>query len=161
MDTMPIKFVVLCSIPEAIMIIYVGLYMMGIKPSVNKVIAAGILQGIASYFIRKHTGYGINILLQALTTLLLTCTIVKVTLINGFISSFIGISLNFIVEISYLIIALKVSNYTFAEILSRDWLRVVFTSPKQLILIIIIGVCIKYNITLEEEIQIVGKFNVK
>ncbi|MBM7615415.1 hypothetical protein [Alkaliphilus hydrothermalis] len=157
MDQMPLKDIIICGIPEAMIMIYLGLYLMGKKPSVKRVVVAGILQGIASYYIRQYTGYGERFVYQTISMMAITCSVVRVNPLCGLVSSSIGATLNILVESAYILMALKFSDYTYAEILSHDWLRVIFATPKQIILLLIMGVIIKNRYTLEAEFKFLGK----
>lgn len=152
MDTMPWNFVILGSIPEAILLIYLGLLLLGKKPKLPRVLVAGALQGVASYFVRKYTGFGVHMLLQLGTFFLLVYVILKESLKASFLASLLGFIINILVETPYVIFTLKITGWSFGEIMSRSWLRIIYFMPKLAIITIILFLCKRYGFTLEEEI---------
>ncbi|WP_026478969.1 hypothetical protein [Alkaliphilus transvaalensis] len=159
MDMLPISFVIFITIPEVIVKIFLGLQLIGVKPPIKRVIIAGILQGIAVYFIRNYYEYDLSFILQTIIAIFLTFTIVRVRLLCSLLVNLIGTAIAILVETAYLIIFLKVTQLTYVEIISREWLRVASLAPKIVILLLILIMVIKSKITIEEEISFLGKIN--
>ncbi|GAB6086344.1 hypothetical protein [Alkaliphilus crotonatoxidans] len=153
MDTMPWNFVLLGSIPEAILIVTLGLHLLGKEIPPKRIILIGILQGIASYFIRKYMSFGIHMLCQALTLVILTLIVLRISIRASFFSCLIGLVINALVETPYSLVALKLTGWSIGEIMSRSWLRILYFTPKLMILLGILFLLKRYNFTLEEEIS--------
>ncbi len=152
MDTMPWNFVLLGSIPEAILIVCLGLHLQGKKIPLSRIIIVGVLQGIASYFIRKYMNFGIHMVYQAITLVVITMVVLKVNLRVSFFASLLGLVINALVETPYSLAALKITGWSIGEVMSRSWLRILYFTPKLIILLGILLLCKHYEFTLEEEI---------
>ncbi|KAB3532420.1 hypothetical protein F8154_11790 [Alkaliphilus pronyensis] len=159
MDNMPLNVVILGSIPESMLIIAFGLIMLGIKPIWRKIIVAAILQGIASYFIRRYISFGQHLLYLYITIIIFTWLIVKIPLITSMISSFIGMVINVLVEGLYSVIVLGLANLSLVEVLSRSWLRLLVFTPKLLIMSGLLYLCRKHRFSLEKELKAITKLN--
>ncbi|SCY74256.1 hypothetical protein [Alkaliphilus peptidifermentans] len=158
MDNMPLNVVILGSIPESILVMALGLVMIGIKPSWRRLIIAAVIQGIIAYFVRRDVPFGVHVLYLYASFVFLTWLIVKVPFITSVFSNLLGVVLNSLVEGLYSIIALGLLDISFGEIMSRSWLRILIFTPKLLILLGILYLCIKYKFTLEEEFKVIKNF---
>lgn len=159
MDTMPMIFVIFGVIPEALLMIYFGLTMVGIRPKLSKVFLAAILQGAAVYFIRRFVGFGPHLVLAFLSMVLITWLILKIPVINAVLSSIVAITVNLLIEGPYSLAVEGITGIGYIEILSRDLLRLVYFIPKLLIQGLLLAFCLKYNFTIEEELNILKRLN--
>lgn len=164
MDTIPLNILIFISIPESILIIYSGIVLIGIRPEFKKVVFAGILQGFASYFIIRYIHFEANAILQYYIIILLTCmfftwVIVKIKPLYAFLSGLLGMILMAFVQVPITLLAPTLTGLTLTEIMSRNWVRLIYSSPKLIIVTIIVYMCIKYNFTLEEEMKFLKKVN--
>lgn len=157
MDNMPINVVLLGSFPEATLVLLLGLALIGIKPNWKRVIIVGFLQGIIAYFIRKNLGFGVHTVVLYLSMVTLTWIIVKTNLLVSAVANGLGFIINSLIEGIVLSIIMNFTSITFAEILSRSWLRLAITTPKQIALLMLFYLCIKYKYTLEDDIGIFKK----
>ncbi|SES86336.1 hypothetical protein SAMN05660297_00763 [Natronincola peptidivorans] len=161
MDTMPIKVVILNAMPEAMLLIYLGLVLIGIKPSKKRVFIAGIIQGIACFYIRKHFDFGPHLLLQYVSLAVITWAIVKAPFFAVLISTAIAITMAILLESTTTIFITNITEITMAEVMSRGFLRIIVSMPYLLILIILAYVVTRHKFTLEQEIKILSKLNQK
>jgi|GEM_PF-1617526 len=157
MDTMPLSFVIFGAIPEALLMMYFGLTIIGIKPKPIKVTIAAILQGIAIFFIRKYASFGPHVIIASLSLCIITWLIVRVTPMQAFIASILSLVVNVLIEGPYSLAVQGITGLTYVEILSREWLRVVYFIPKLLIQASLIIFCVKFHFTIEEELNILKR----
>lgn len=147
--------------PEAMVTIYLGLILIGIRPQKRRVFLAGILQGISYYFISRNFGFGMHILLQYLSFVLLTYVIINIRFSAALISNLIAVTIGKLVEGSIGLVLPFITGLTPAEIMSRDWIRVMCFMPYLGVLVVIALLCWRYNFTLEHEIKGLKKINGK
>ncbi|KAB3532062.1 hypothetical protein [Alkaliphilus serpentinus] len=154
MENMPMNVVILGSIPEATLVLLMGLALLGIRGNWKKVLIIGIIQGVLSYFTRRYLLFGMHTVTLYLTMTLLTWLIIKTNILVAAIASALGMIINSLIEGVLLSIIINFTAITLPEILSRDWLRIAVTTPKQIVLLILVYLCLKYSFTLDEDIHI-------
>ncbi|SDJ93412.1 hypothetical protein [Natronincola ferrireducens] len=159
METVPLKVVVLNAIPEAIVLMYLGLTLIGIKPDKKRVVVAGILQGAAYYYIRKNVDFGTHIFMQCASFVLLTWLIVKVSFIASVIANTVSITLAILLESSIGFMIAYITGITITEMMSREWIRVLWCLPYLFVILFITFLVGKYKFTLEEEISLIKKID--
>ena len=159
MDKMPINVVVFGSIPEAALIISLGLILIGIRPSFKKIVLVAIIQGIASYYIRRNVEFGMHTVLQYISMCILAWLIIKVPFRLSLLGILIGIIISSLIEGTMILILPKIMGLSLAEIMSRSWIRVGLFLPQLSILSILNYLCCRYNFTLESEIGLVKKIS--
>lgn len=153
MAQIPINVIVFGYIPKAMLIISLGLILIGIRPPIRNVILASIIQGVAVYYIRGNTEFGVHTLLQYISLCTLVWLIIRIPLKSTLIGVLIGYVLNSLIEGVMVIIIPGLMGISLMEIMSRSWGRVVLLFPQTLVLILLAYLCIKYNFTLEKEIE--------
>ncbi|ABR47026.1 conserved hypothetical protein [Alkaliphilus metalliredigens QYMF] len=161
METMPLNAILLGLIPEALLLIYLGLILIGVRPDMKKLIFAAIVQGILVYYIRRHTMFGIHLLLQYVTLILLIWAVLKVHILGAVLSASIGGGINILIRGPMLLLIQSITGLSLGDILYRPWLRIFSFYPRFIILSIIIYLCVKYNCTLETEMNFLPKINGK
>ncbi|SNS48000.1 hypothetical protein SAMN05446037_101128 [Anaerovirgula multivorans] len=161
MDTMPIKAVILNAMPEAVLLIYLGLILIGIRPDKKRVFIAGVIQGMMCYYIRKNYDFGIHIFMQYLSFVLMTCLIVKIPILAAVISNFVTFILAVLLESFIGLMIPYIIGMSMGEMMSREWLRVIWFSPYLFVIAGITYLADKYKFTLEQEIKILQKINGK
>ncbi|KXG75667.1 hypothetical protein [Thermotalea metallivorans] len=153
MDILPINVVILGAIPEAILILWAGLSLLGVRPSWKKLIMVGILQGISAYFIRRYTVFGWHTVVQLITLVIYTCIFVKVNIPTAAIAALLSFAVITIIEgCVYIFFPVDI-----AQILADEWLRLLFFVPHDLVLGWIGYICRKKNISLQQEFSILRK----
>lgn len=145
MDVMPWQAVVFISIPEAFLIMLMGLVLTGLKPDLKRLAIAAVIQAIGSYFIRgMNFPYGVHILIQLVTMTVLA----KLCLRYRWAVVMPGILLGAavfagILDQLYLLFVLRIIPLEF--VLSNPWIRVLISLPEQIIMLVIILLCYKYD----------------
>ncbi|WZL73776.1 hypothetical protein QBE52_03305 [Clostridiaceae bacterium 35-E11] len=150
MDTMPIHIVILGSIPEAILIVWAGLNLMGVRPDRKKVVFIGILQGISSYFIRRHLDFGPHIIAQVILLILYTYLIIRVK----WVTAIAAISLSFVIVILVEGSLIILGGMNTVHILSMEWKRLLVLLPHDFVLGYIGYVSSKKDICLWDEVNL-------
>ncbi len=153
MAQIPINVIVFGYIPKAMLIISLGLILIGIRPPIRNVILASIIQGVAVYYIRDNTEFGMHTLLQYISLCILVWLIIRISLKSTLIGVLIGYVINSLIEGVMVIIIPGLMGVPLMEIMSRSWGRVGLLFPQTLILILLAYLCIRYDFTLEKEIE--------
>jgi hypothetical protein len=152
MDQIPINVVVFGSIPEAALIISLGLILIGMRPPFRKIVLVAIIQGLAAYYIRRNVEFGMHTLLQYISMCIFVWLIIRIPLHLSFLGVLIGIVISSLIEGTMVLIIPKLIGLTLVEIMSRSWMRVGLFLPQLSILSTLTYLCWKYNFTLENEI---------
>ncbi len=145
MDVMPWQAVVFISIPEAFLIMLMGLVLTGLKPDLKRLAMAAVIQAVGSYFIRgMDFPYGVHILIQLVTMAVLA----KLCLRYRWSAVVPGILLGAaiftgILDQLYFLLILKI--VSLEVILNNAWIRVLVSLPEQAAMLVIILLCYKYN----------------
>ncbi|MCT4619754.1 MAG: hypothetical protein N4A62_10245 [Marinisporobacter sp.] len=147
MDIMPIKVILLGSIPEAILMLWAGLFLMGKKPQVRKVVIVGILQGMSAYFIRKYMDFGTHAFVIAFTFIFYTYIFMRVKWSVAIFSVIVPCIIVIMVEGSLLIFG----NVNLVYLWCNDWLRILYLLPHEIILGVIVYIGHKKDISLLNE----------
>jgi hypothetical protein len=147
MGIMPFYLVFLHSIPETMILIFLGLLFIGIKPSLNRVLLVAVLTSLASYFIRAlPLPPGINVFLQLPILIGLLAYIGRLPLVYSTVASFLGLILIGVAETIYSIIAAAITGITVQEALANPLWRALYPLPDYLILALIIIILIRKDI---------------
>jgi hypothetical protein len=153
MDILPVKVLLLGAIPEAILIIWAGLSLLGIRPSWRKLVFAGILQGLTAYFIRRYTDFGVHTVIQFVTIVTYMCILIRVNLPTALIATLASYSVVIITEgCAYIFFDVNI-----AHVLSDEWLRILLFIPHNVILALIGYICTKKKISLQQEFTVLNK----
>lgn len=152
MEQMPINIVILGSIPEAALVMSLGLILIGIRPSFKKIALIAIIQGAAAYYIRGNFEFGIHTLFQYISLCILVWLIIRIPFHLSLLGVLIGIIISSLIEGTMLLIVPKLIGISLVEIMSRSWVRVGLFLPQLSILAILLYLCLKYDFTLEKEI---------
>lgn len=145
MDVMPWQAVVFISIPEAFLIMLMGLVLTGLRPDLKRLAIAAVIQAVGSYFIRSmNFPYGVHILIQLVTMAVLAKLILRyrwLVVVPGILlgaAIFSGILDQLYFPFVLRIVPLEV-------ILSSPWVRVLVSLPEQAAMLVIILLCYKYG----------------
>lgn len=145
MDVMPWQAVVFTNIPESFLIMLMGLVLTGLKPDLKRLGIAAVIQAVVAFFIRSlNFPYGVHILIQLITMVILAkyclgyrwAVVVPGILLGAAV--FTGI-----LDQLYVLFILRV--IPLETVLSNAWLRVLVAMPEQVIMLVIILLCYKYN----------------
>ena len=161
METITLPIILLNIIPEAILLMNLGLILIGIKPDKKRVMVAGILQGIICYYVRKNCGFGIHIIVQYIFFVLGTWMVVRTKFMAAVVVNIIMVIVAILLEGSIGLVIPYITGITFGEMMSRQYLRILLSLPYIMILMIINYWVIKSKFTLEEDIKLLYKINGK
>ena len=153
MESMPLNVVILGAIPEAILILWAGLHLMGVRPPIKRLILVGVLQGISGYFVRRYFDFGLHVFLQSAILILYTYYIIRVKWVTAAFAVIISTAVIILIEGSLFIF----TNTNMAYLLSMDWMRILFLLPHEVILGLIGYICRKENISLLQEFRFLEK----
>src|SRR5690554_6698684 len=134
MDQIPINVVIFGSIPEAILVISLGLKLIGERPPAKNIVLASTIQGIAAYYIRRGAGFGVHTLLQYVTMCILVWLIVKTPIKTSLLAVLIGFIISALVEGVMISIVPELVGISLVEMMSRSWVRVGLFLPQLSIL---------------------------
>src|SRR5690554_4540460 len=124
MDVMPWQAVVFISIPEALLIMLMGLVLTGLRPDIKKLVIAAVIQAVGSFFIRQlNFPYGVHILLQLVTMTVLVKFALNYQWSTVLPGIFIGAAIfSGILDQMYLPFVIKI--IPIEVILNNTWMRV-------------------------------------
>jgi len=145
MDVMPWQAVVFVSIPEAFLVNLMGLSLVGARPELKRLGMAAAVQALASFAIRAlPMVYGIHILVQLITTIIIIRFVVGIQWRVVIPGSLLGLVI-FAGVLDPLYIPYVVKVIPLEKILTNPWIRVAVSLPQQLVMLLIILVCRRYN----------------
>ena len=153
MDRMPISVVVLGSIPEAILMVWAGFLLLGIKPPLRKILVVGVLQGISSYFIRRYFDFGPHIVVHLISFVFLSYVIIRANLPTTAIAIILAFTIVIMIEGPLLIF----SNINVAHMFSTGWKRILVFLPHEMVLGTIIYLGSRKDISLLKEFSFLKK----
>lgn len=153
MDTMSWSFVLFGAIPEAILMLALGLKLLGKDYSIKGLILVGVLQGIAAFYIRRYASFGLHTILLGLTLVVLAIIFLKQQVKTSIFAVALAVIINALVETPYSIFVLWITGWSFGEIITNEWMRVLYVFPKHLIFLLLLFLCLRYGYTLEEEVK--------
>ncbi len=153
MDRMPMRLVVFESIPEAILMAWAGFLLLGIKPPLRKILVVGVLQGIASYFIRRYFDFGPHIVAHMISFILISYMIIRANLPTTAIAIIMAFIIVIMIEGPLLIFG----KINVAHMLSMEWKRLLVFLPHEIVLGAIIYFCIRKDISLLKEFTFLKK----
>jgi hypothetical protein len=149
MNIMPIHLMFLHSIPETAILISLGLVLIGIKPPLVRILLVALLTSLASYFIRTlPLPPGINVFLQLPILITLLVYLCRFPLTYAVIASFVGLISLGITESMTNFIIVALTGIPVQQALSNELWRILFPLPEFLILVGIIFILIRYDITI-------------
>ena len=154
MDIMPMSVVLFGSIPEALLMVWAGLLLLGHKPALRRLIVVGLIQGLCAYFIRRYLTFGYHMILQVLSLTLLTFIIMKVRFTAALLAVIIACAVVILMEGTTMVLFKVNTLYMF----SMGWRRILYFLPQDMALFGIIYICRKKNISLLMEFSGLKKF---
>ncbi|MFZ5968207.1 MAG: hypothetical protein ACOYVK_13670 [Bacillota bacterium] len=154
MDQMPVYILLLGAIPEAILMVWAGLLLVGVRPPVRKVLLTGVLLGLSSYFVRQYVDFGVHALVNLMFFVIFIRIIFDVKTLTSILASLLAFVVVIMIEGPMVIFFEDSAIY----LMSRDLTRLAFFLPHELTLAGIIYICYKKNISLVQELGSLGKF---
>jgi len=145
MDVMPWQAVVFISIPEAFLLMLMGLALTGLRPDLRRLAAAAVIQAVGSFFIRQlYFPYGVHTLMQVATMTVLAKFALNYrwsTVLPGIL---LGVAI-FTGILDQLYIPFIVKIIPIEVILNNTWIRILVSLPQQAAMLVIIWLCYRYN----------------
>ena len=145
MDVMPWQAVVFISIPEAFLLMLMGLALTGLRPDLKRLAAAAVIQAVGSFFIRQlYFPYGVHTLMQVATMTVLAKFALNYrwsTVLPGIL---LGVAI-FTGILDQLYIPFIVKIIPIEVILNNTWIRILVSLPQQAAMLVIILLCYRYN----------------
>lgn len=158
-DPMPFNFYLLSSIPESFMMITLGLIFLGVHRNWKKILIAAFIQSTVMFFLVKTFDVVMQSGLTYLTLVLFTCLIIEVEYRKSLIGIAISMGIGLLIKGTSALAFVSITNLSFVEIISKNWLRVMLVLPYFLGLFLIILLVEKYHFTLEKEVQNIIDFS--
>lgn len=133
--------------------VWAGFLLLGIKPPIRKILTVGILQGIASYFIRRHFDFGPHIVAHMISLVFISYMIIRANLPTTVIAVAMAFTIVILVEGPVLIFG----KINVAHMLSMEWKRLLIFLPHEIVLGAIVYFCIRKDISLLKEFSFLKK----
>lgn len=132
MDRMPLLSVIFQSIPESIIIIYLGLASIGIRPNFRKVLPVGLLSSVASWIVRELTlPFGLHSLFGLAIITFLFIIVFKAEPLIAILGAIFAISSLLAVEAVLLPAVTEIAGIAgFTDAWGKPVLRVVLALPE-------------------------------
>lgn len=151
MDKMPLSAILFQSIPESLILLYLGLASIGIRPVFPKVLLAAVLSSLLSWLVRwLPLPYGIHTVIGIVVITLLILMFFRVELIKAVVGTIFAVTIFVSTEalvLPIMTIIIGVTNYQ--EIWGRPVLRLVLAVPELLLLGALAYFLVKKGISFE------------
>ncbi|WP_053955808.1 hypothetical protein [Inediibacterium massiliense] len=147
MNSMPISVMIFGAFPEAILMLWAGLLLMGERPNIKKVIGVAIFQGITSYFIKQYADFDMYTIIWISTFILYTHWITRVKWKTSFFAILISSAIVCLLEGSVFIFM----NINPIYLHFVAWKSILLLLPHEMVLIFIIYFVHKKNVSLVSE----------
>lgn len=145
---MSVLFMLTISFPEAMILVYMAFQLMGHKPKAMEIVAIGFMQAILAFFIRTlPLPVGLHTILQILTYVVLMGFISRVSYWVASIGIIISVSIYLLQEIAVTQIILSFANLSLEAVMADSYMRIYFFIPSALVMIGLILLIKKYNIS--------------
>lgn len=148
MATMPFYLVFVQSLPEAMILICLGLVLAGIQPCLKQVFLIALFTSLASYFVRSlPLPPGANVLFMLPLFIILLVYIHRLTYVAATISTFIGFISLSLFELVFNFAVSAITGITVRDALNDPLWRVLFPLPEFVILTVVIIILLRYHIS--------------
>ncbi|RKO66294.1 hypothetical protein [Desulfofundulus salinus] len=149
MDQMPLLALIFQSIPESVIILTLGLTLMGLELKWQRIIPAGVLSSLCSYFVRElPIPYGVHTLIGIIVIALLVIMFFKTSVPVAICVAMIGIVILITVEILIWPVIIMLTGKTMPQIWHSQTLRILLAIPELILLASITLWCIRKKVTL-------------
>lgn len=130
LDNTPFFLVIFQSLIEAVILISLGLALLGFKQNYKRVVLAGFLAALASYFIKPNLPPGLNIPIQLVIQTSLLSSICRLSLVNASLVCVLGLVTLSFFEICFNFLMQNITGLTIWEVMKDPWLRFLFPLPE-------------------------------
>jgi len=146
---MPWTALIFQSIPEAIILVTLGLALVGEYPRMKSIVVVGVLGALFSFFFRRlPLDFGIHTLSQLLILILLVNLILKLGFIKSSIAAFLGMLAVGVLEGFSIPFISFLTGVAFKDALRDPLLRIIFPLPDEIILGLAAYLCRKRHFSL-------------
>lgn len=144
--------VIFQSIPESVIILYLGLASIGVRAPFRKVFPAAVLSAAISWLVRGlPLPFGIHTVIGVMIITGIYCTLFRIHLIKSVTASLFAIGCLISTEALILPVVQKLTGFTnVKDIWAEPVLRVVLAVPEMVFLGLIAYLMLKYNISFEK-----------
>lgn len=150
MDKMSLMIFIFQSVPESIIILYLGLASIGIKPHFLKVLPAAVLSSLISWLIRGlPLPFGLHSVIGLITIIYLFLIFFKIKFIKAIIAAMFAISILLATEAVLLPIVLEITDIKGYQTAWGHVYRLFLSLPEQVFLGSIAFVLLKFKISFE------------
>lgn len=136
------------SFPEAILMAYFAIQFMGGRPKLFEIILIGFIQAIIAFTVRTlPIPIGSHTIVLVITYIVLITIIARMRIWAASIGIITGIIILILQEIFVTQFLLKATGFAIQDVISDHYMRIYFFIPSAAVLLVIILLCKKYNIT--------------
>lgn len=148
MDKMPVLAVFFYSLPEAIVLLALGLTLIGVSLRWGKIAVIAVILSIISYFSRElPLAYGFHTVIYLISYAFLVMTFFRVPLQITTIAGLVSIIIILVIESIYCPLVIWLTGKPIQEIWSETSLRILISLPELLVMALIVWWCRKKKIT--------------
>jgi len=146
---MPLLAFLLQGWPEAILMIWAGLLLVGVKPKFKYLLIAGLIDSAIVAWIRTfNMPFGMHIPLAILVGTIVVYFLLKIEFKAALAGVLIGFIFLIVFESIFIPIMLKMFNLTFEQVLANTAIRILIGLPQEIMLALIIFLCLRFNFNL-------------
>lgn len=146
MESLSLVILFLVSFPEASLVAMIGLSMLGIRPTLGQVLFFGLIQAILGVFTRLLPfPFGFHTLLQFITFSALIFFVMTIPYRLSLLVALIGFIINGLVQAMVVPLLFSITGLSFSEVFNGDWLRVMFSTPVAVVLVLLILLIRKFD----------------
>ncbi|MDA8235609.1 MAG: GHKL domain-containing protein [Clostridia bacterium] len=139
----------LFSIPEAILVILLGLSILGLKPTLKQVLIIGFIQGVlGAYVSLLPWPFGIHTVIYLFSSSFLIFLVMGIQYKFSLLSILLGLSIGIGIEVTSLPILITLTGFSISEILADFWLKLAFYLPKVITMVLVMFLIRHFNVNL-------------
>jgi len=149
MDIMPLAVVFVVSWPEAVLVSWLGLQLVGIRPRIPYLLLAGLLQAMSSYLIRAlPIDYGYHTIIQLIVYAVILALVLRIRYIAAQIAALVSFTCYLAVESAVLPLTVQIIGASMERILTHSALRFLAFFPQGFIFVTAVMVTTKLDLSL-------------
>ncbi|MDK2984526.1 MAG: hypothetical protein PWQ96_168 [Clostridia bacterium] len=151
MDRIPLWVVVFQSLPESIILFYLGLASIGIQPNFRRVLPAAIISSAASWLVRGlPLPFGLHTLIGLMIISCLLLVMFRIELLKAFIAGLFAVSSLLATEVILLPVVTKLAGVAgFQAACGHPVQRIVLSLPEQVFLGAVAYLLIRFKISFQ------------
>ncbi len=139
MEPLSLTVLLLISLPEAILVVTLGLALVGIRPTLKQILLIGFIEAILGDLIRTLPfPFGVHTILQLITSSLVAYFIMRIQYRISLLAILLGVTVYGIVEGISASFLFAITGISFNDVFNNHLLRLAFFIPEAVLLILII-----------------------